>query len=262
MNCNSFGCFPVEIQPGTAAPSPKLSPPPIESTSSRRALKLARALKREHATMYGAYWCGYCNRERQAFGKEAFALVDYVECDAKGVGGNPQRCYDAGVQAYPSWVVGPVGKDLVPSKTAKRSTGALGLDGLERLVGLPSPPPVAPELPMVEQPSSVRALALGEALKAKKATLYGAYWCGFCNQERQALGKEAASMINYIECDPKGKNAEPLKCADAGVNAFPTWVLPDGSTDGKETRNEGALGIDGLERFVGGTKAGAATELK
>jgi glutaredoxin len=228
-------------------------------------MKLARALKREHVTMYGTHWCGFCNRERQAFGKEAFALVDYVECDAGGVGGDPQRCYDAGVEAYPSWIVGSSQKDgsAPPSKDAKRATGAQGLDGLERLVGLPSPPLAAPavlEPPAVEQPSSERALALAAALKAKQATLYGAYWCGFCNQERQALGQEASAMVNYVECDPRGKNAEPLKCADAGVSAYPTWVLPgQGSFLGRDVRKEGALGMQGLEDLVGLARADAAT---
>ena len=117
--------------------------------------------------------------------------MDYVECDAKGIGGDPQRCFDAGVEAYPTWVLGS-------SSDTQRHTGALGLQGLEGFLGLPSPPaelvpPARP--PPVETPSSAKALAVGRALQERGATLYGAYWCGFCNQDRQALGKEAAAMV-------------------------------------------------------------------
>ena len=96
MNCNSFGCYPVGVNPGggtardeprtgptptptltpaaaaaAAAPARVGRPPAIEAESSPRALKTARALRRNKAVMYGAYWCGFCNKERQELGKEA-----------------------------------------------------------------------------------------------------------------------------------------------------------------------------------------------
>ena len=67
------------------------------------AMKIARELKKDKATFYGAYWCKFCDRERQGLGREAFALVDYVECDPEGAGADPKRCAEAGVRAY----VGP-----------------------------------------------------------------------------------------------------------------------------------------------------------
>ena len=51
MNCNSFGCFPL-----VADSAPKSLPPPIETPSSKRALTVARVLKKKKAVMYGAYW--------------------------------------------------------------------------------------------------------------------------------------------------------------------------------------------------------------
>jgi hypothetical protein len=77
INCDSFGCYAAEQRPGAKSP-PKESPPPVVSPSSTRALKVGKSLKPQHATMYGAYWCGFCDRERQALGKEAWAMVRKV----------------------------------------------------------------------------------------------------------------------------------------------------------------------------------------
>ena len=43
----------------------------------------------------------------------------------------------------------------------------------------------------------------------------------------------------YVECDPKGVNPRPDLCRQAGVKAYPTWVV-DGQT------REGVLSLDKL----------------
>ena len=241
MNCDSFGCYPAGQRPGAAVIRER--PPAIDEHSSARALKVGKALKAKKATMYGAYWCGFCNLERQALGQEAFAMVEYVECDPKGVGGDPQRCFDAGIDAYPAWQLGP-GQAPQP--------GALGLSGLERQLGIKSLPMEPARPPVIAAASSPEALEVGKALKAKKATMYGTYWCGFCNQERQALGREAFGMVEYVECDPRGVGGDPKRCAAAEVEAFPTWQL--GAADGAEGQAQrpaaGALGLEGLKRLA------------
>jgi hypothetical protein len=45
--------------------------------------------------------------------------------------------------------------------------------------------------------------------------------------------------VPYVECDPKGLNARPDLCRQAGVKAYPTWVI-DGAT------HEGVLSLDKL----------------
>jgi hypothetical protein len=42
-----------------------------------------------------------------------------------------------------------------------------------------------------------------------------------------------------VECDPKGLNARPDLCRQAGVKAYPTWVI------GGQT-HEGVLSLDKL----------------
>jgi hypothetical protein len=41
------------------------------------------------------------------------------------------------------------------------------------------------------------------------------------------FGKEAAALIDYVECDPKGQNSRAQMCqaAAAKVKGFPTWEI-------------------------------------
>lgn len=44
----------------------------------------------------------------------------------------------------------------------------------------------------------------------------------------QMFGREAAKLLDYVECFPEGykKGTKMLKaCADAGIEGFPTWVI-------------------------------------
>ena len=67
--------------------------------------ELAACLASKNITMYGADWCSHCQNEKNAFG-DAFKQVPYVECPD-----NPQKCIDAGVKGYPTWIW-PDGKRL------------------------------------------------------------------------------------------------------------------------------------------------------
>ena len=107
MNCNSFGCYPAEQAPAPgaapAAPRPAAArPPTVTEASSPRALR-ARALSGAGVRFYGAYWCGFCDKQRRLLGAEASKLLDYVECDPGGAGADAKACAAAGVQAFPTW---------------------------------------------------------------------------------------------------------------------------------------------------------------
>ncbi len=39
------------------------------------------------------------------------------------------------------------------------------------------------------------------------------------------FGQQAFSKINYIECDPQGKNAQTDLCQKANIESFPTWEI-------------------------------------
>jgi hypothetical protein len=67
--------------------------------------------------------------------------------------------------------------------------------------------------------------ALGSHLQKVGAKMYGTYWCLACKGQKQALGKQAASQITYIECDPAGPNPQVDLCRKANVTSFPTWEI-------------------------------------
>ena len=60
---------------------------------------LAKCLTDNGVKMYGAEWCGACKRQKQEFG-DAFEYVDYVECPE-----NQAACSEAGIKAYPTWII-------------------------------------------------------------------------------------------------------------------------------------------------------------
>jgi len=61
--------------------------------------KFAKCLSDKGATMYGAGWCRACKSQKRMFGA-SFKYVNYVECPDK-----PNVCIDAGIEAYPTWII-------------------------------------------------------------------------------------------------------------------------------------------------------------
>jgi uncharacterized membrane protein/glutaredoxin len=94
------------------------------------------------------------------------------------------------------------------------------------------PPPATPYQQM-----------LARHLARSGAAFYGAYWCPHCQEQKDLFGG-AASLLPYVECDPKGTNAQAERCERAGVRVFPTWVI------GSE-RREGVQSLEELARVSG-----------
>ncbi len=90
------------------------------------------------------------------------------------------------------------------------------------------PPASAPSQPTTPStgPSSVSAtVALAMHLQQIGAKMYATFWCSVCRRQEQQFGEEALSLINIIECDPRGKNAQPKLCRESGIRAYPTWEI-------------------------------------
>ncbi|MGL5510471.1 MAG: vitamin K epoxide reductase family protein [Microcoleaceae cyanobacterium] len=77
----------------------------ITTTSGPAEIALAKHLKQIGAKEYGAFWCPHCHDQKQLFGKEAFAQIDYVECDPKGVNPRPELCRAAKIEGFPTWEI-------------------------------------------------------------------------------------------------------------------------------------------------------------
>ena len=89
-------------------------------------------------------------------------------------------------------------------------------------------------------------IALAEHLTTIGAKEYGAYWCPHCFQQKQLFGKEAFTKAPYVECATDGVNAQTKACQDAGVKAFPTWVI-------KGTTYSGVQSLEKLAELSGYT---------
>lgn len=99
--------------------------------------------------------------------------------------------------------------------------------------------------------SGAAELALAAHLKQVGAKMYGAFWCPHCHDQKQLFGKEAFSQINYIECDPKGKNPQPDVCQAEGVKGYPTWKINGQLVSGTQSLEELAQmsGYQGARNF-------------
>ncbi|MEO1095941.1 MAG: hypothetical protein AAFX01_13685 [Cyanobacteria bacterium J06638_28] len=75
-----------------------------DTVSGAAEIALATHLTQIGAKVYGAYWCPHCHDQADMFGAEAFALIDYIECDADGVDSQYELCRSTqAIQGYPTW---------------------------------------------------------------------------------------------------------------------------------------------------------------
>lgn len=72
------------------------------------------------------------------------------------------------------------------------------------------------------------ATPLAACLKEKNITMYGAYWCPHCQNQKKMFG-DAFSLVPYVECT---QNVDA--CTKAKVEGYPTWIFPDGKVHAGE----------------------------
>jgi thiol-disulfide isomerase/thioredoxin len=83
--------------------------------------------------------------------------------------------------------------------------------------------------------SGQKEISLAQHLTKTKAKMYGAFWCGHCHEQKEMFGEAAWNQIDYIECDPKGKNSRSDICKTAKIKGFPTWEINDRLYLGKQS---------------------------
>ena len=65
---------------------------------------------------------------------------------------------------------------------------------------------------------------LANHLSETGATMYGAYWCPHCNEQKEMFDS-AIDQIPYVECAADGENAQPQLCQEKGIQGYPTWEI-------------------------------------
>ena len=63
-----------------------------------------------------------------------------------------------------------------------------------------------------------------QCLTEKDVVMYGAYWCPHCANQKKMFGS-SFKYVTYVECDSKGKDAQPELCLQKGVESYPTWEI-------------------------------------
>jgi glutaredoxin len=84
---------------------------PVEqaSESTGNYDSLAQCLTEKGVIMYGTEWCGFCKKQKEAFG-DSFQYIDYIDCDQ-----NREACNEAGISGYPTWQIdGELSPGLTP----------------------------------------------------------------------------------------------------------------------------------------------------
>ncbi len=110
----------------TSTPGGELGPP-IVNVSGSAEIELARHLSNIGAKEYGAFWCPHCHEQKELFGKEAAALINYVECDPRGKNGKPELCKKAEIKGFPTWKMnGQTYEGVQPLEKLANLTGYKG----------------------------------------------------------------------------------------------------------------------------------------
>jgi len=58
-----------------------------------------------------------------------------------------------------------------------------------------------------------------KCLSQKEAAMYGAYWCGHCQNQKKMFG-DSFKFVNYIEC-----TENQGLCSEKGIDGYPTWIV-------------------------------------
>jgi protein-disulfide isomerase len=210
--------------PAVSTETPPPAPPTIASTSTVKTLALAQQLESLNAKMYGAYFCPHCKDQREDFGKEAFAKIEYVECTQDGQESQLALCQQKGIQSVPTWEIN--GKLFVGQRTIEQLQTLVNAEvaSLERTgAASASNNNIAP--PPIQSTSSDQALRVANGLESLDAKLYGAHWCRFTQSQKEKIGKQAFAKINYVECSRDGLHSATEDCIEKGIDGFPSWVI-------------------------------------
>lgn len=93
--------------------------------------------------------------------------------------------------------------------------------------------------PPITTTSGAAEIALAEHLDDVGATMYGAYWCPHCHDQKQLFGQTAATTVDYVECaEDDNPRQQTEACAAAGIMSYPSWEINGEVLSGTRSLNE------------------------
>ncbi|HSM81412.1 MAG TPA: vitamin K epoxide reductase family protein [Nodosilinea sp.] len=163
--------------------------------------------------------CPYC------IGSALFALSMFVII----LLGN--RWDDLGQLAFIGGIVGVL--TLVTTLAIYAPINAGGSPGTTPTAGQVGPP--------ITTASGPAEVALANHLNSIGATMYAAWWCPHCHDQKQLFGAEATDALTVVECAEDGQNSQTALCrSKPEITGFPSW----------EINGEFYAGTQSLERLA------------
>ncbi|HZG39338.1 MAG TPA: vitamin K epoxide reductase family protein [Nodosilinea sp.] len=147
--------------------------------------------------------CPYC------IGSALFALAMFVII----LLGN--RWDDLGQLAFMGFIVGVL---TITSTLAVYAPINAGSSPSSNVAGQAGPP--------ITTASGPAEVALARHLKNIGATMYAAWWCPHCHDQKQLFGAEATAALNLVECAEDGQNSQADLCrSKPQITGFPSWEI-------------------------------------
>ena len=147
--------------------------------------------------------CPYC------IGSALFALAMFVII----LLGN--RWDDLGQLAFMGFIVGVL---TITSTLAVYAPINAGSSPSGNVAGQAGPP--------ITTASGPAEVALARHLKNIGATMYAAWWCPHCHDQKQLFGAKATAALNLVECAEDGQNSQADLCrSKPQITGFPSWEI-------------------------------------
>lgn len=93
--------------------------------------------------------------------------------------------------------------------------------------------------------SSKNLDSFAECLTNNNVTMFGAYWCPHCREQKKLFG-DSWRLVNYVECSLPGGASQTKECREAGITSYPTWQFGD-----ENNRVTGFLSLEELSKLTG-----------
>jgi glutaredoxin len=74
--------------------------------------------------------------------------------------------------------------------------------------------------------------SFAQCLTDKEVVMYGADTCPHCQTQKKSF-KGSFDLVNFVEC-----NSSPKECQDAGIKAYPTWIIDGEASEGRLSLSE------------------------
>ena len=66
--------------------------------------------------------------------------------------------------------------------------------------------------------------SVAQYMTENNVEMYGTFWCPACAKQKEIFGN-SFKHIDYVECDERGKDAQPEKCDINNIVSYPTWII-------------------------------------